>query len=178
MNVLKHLNAAMDYIESNLCAELDIDQAARLACVTTDSFLRFFSYMTGMTLNEYIRRRRLTLAASDLKHTNVRVIEIALKYGYDSADSFSRAFSKQHGITPSAYRKLGGSLKVYPPASFQIVIKGAKEMNFRLIELPETRVYGISKQYDGMGYKTREELRHSMWANNCDDVPGQLCEGE
>ena len=178
MNVLKHLNAAVDYIEANLCAELDFDQTARMACVTTDSFQRFFSYMTGMTLNEYVRRRRLTLAAADLRHTDAQVIEIAMKYGYDSADAFTRAFSKQHGITPSAYRKHGGALKVYPPASFQIVIKGAKEMDFRIIDLPETKVYGISKQYDGMGYNTREELRHSMWANNCDDVPGQLCEGE
>ena len=68
MNMLKQFNAAMGYIEENLCAELDLDEAARLACVTADSFTRFFSYMTGMTLNEYIRRRRLTVAAQEPRH--------------------------------------------------------------------------------------------------------------
>ncbi|MDE6641707.1 MAG: helix-turn-helix domain-containing protein [Acetatifactor sp.] len=95
-----------------------------------------FSYMTGMTLNEYIRCRRLTLAARDLQHGRAPIIHIAMKYGYDSAAAFSRAFAKQHGITPSAYRKSGGSLRVYPPASFHIMIKGAKEMDFRIIGFP------------------------------------------
>lgn len=177
MNMLKQLNEAIEYIEQNLCAEFDLDEAARLACVTADSFMRFFSYMTGMTLNEYVRRRRLTLAARDLQYSDAYIVDIAIKYGYDSAAAFSRAFAKQHGITPSLYRKNGGSLKVYPPASFHIMIKGAKEMDFRIIELEDTEVYGVSKQYEGQGYQTREELRHSMWADDCDDVPGKLCEG-
>ena len=178
MNMLKQLNAAVEYIEANLCAEVDLDTAAGIACVTADSFIRFFSYMTGMTLKEYIRRRRLTLAAQDLQHSKTPIIDIAIKYGYDSAAAFSRAFAKQHGITPSVYRKNGGSLKVYSPASFHIVVKGAKEMDFRMIELADTVVYGVSRQYEGQSYKTREELRHTMWANDCDDVPGQLCAGD
>ena len=68
MNMLKQLNAAIEYIEANLCAEFDLDTAAGIACVTADSFIRFFSYMTGMTLTEYVRRRRLTLAAQDLQY--------------------------------------------------------------------------------------------------------------
>ncbi len=178
MNMLEQLNAAIEYIERNLCEEIQVDTAARIAGITADSFIRFFSYMTDMTLTEYIRRRRLTLAAQDLLHGNIPIIDIAIKYGYESATAFSRAFAKQHGVKPSAYRKDGGSLKVYPPASFRIMIKGAKEMNFRIIELEDTEVYGISKQYEGQGYKTHEELRHSMWASDCDDVPGQLCEGD
>ena len=177
MDMLKQLNAAIEYIEANLCAEFDLNTAARIACVTADSFIRFFSYMTGMTLTEYVRRRRLTLAAQDLQHGRTPIIHIAMKYGYDSAAAFSRAFAKQHGITPSVYRKNGGSLKIYPPASFHIIIKGAKEMDFRMIELEDTMVYGVSKQYEGQGYKNREELRHFMWADDCDDVPGKLAEG-
>lgn len=178
MNMLKQLNAAIAYIEQNLCAELNINEVARLACVTKDSFMRFFSYMTGMTLKEYIRCRRLTLAANDLLYGDDRVIDIAVKYGYESADAFSRAFAKQHGVTPSDYRKNGGSLKVYPPVSFHILIKGAKEMNFRIIELSETEVFGISKQFNGQGYKTREELRHIMWSEEYENIPEQLCEGK
>ncbi len=177
MDMLKQLNSAIEYIEENLCAEIDLATAAKIACVNADSFIRFFSYITGMTLTEYVRRRRLTLAAQDLQYSNIPIVDIAIKYSYDSAASFSRAFAKQHGITPSVYRKNGGSLKIYPPVSFHIIIKGAKDMDFRIIELENTEVYGISKQYEGQGYKTREELRHYMWSEDCDNVPGQLCKG-
>lgn len=172
MDMLKNLNAAVRYIEADLCEEIDIEKAASIACITSDSFLRFFSYMTGMTLNEYIRRRRLTLAADDIRGGNDRIIDIAVKYGYDSADAFSRAFAKQHGITPSAYRKNGGDLKIYPPASFYIIIKGAKKMDFRIIELPETEVFGISQQFDGEGYNSREELRNIMWQHSDEQICG------
>lgn len=178
MNMLKQLNAAIEYIEANLCAEFDLDTAAGIAYVTADSFIRFFSYMTGMTLTEYVRCRRLTLAAQDLRHDKTPIVDIAIKYGYDSATAFSRAFAKQHGITPSIYRKEGGSLKVYPPASFHIMIKGAKEMDFRIIELEDTEVYGVSKQYEGQGYKNREEMRSPMWTETMEDVPGQICNGK
>ncbi len=178
MDMLKNLNNAIEYIEANLCDEIDIDKAVSLACISKDSFIRFFSYMTGMTLNEYIRRRKLTLAVDDISRCNDRIIDIAVKYGYDSADAFSRAFAKQHGITPMMYRRNGGSLKIYPPAFFHIIIKGAKKMDFRIIELAETEIFGVSKQFDGQGYKNREELRNTMWADYLEDVPGQMCYGK
>lgn len=175
MDMLDRLNAAMEYIEGQLCGEVDLAWVAQIACVSADSFTRFFSYMTGMTLTEYIRRRRLTLAADDLRVTGSKVIDVALRYGYDNPDAFTRAFVKQHGVTPSGYQKKGGRVKVYPPVSFHIKIKGAREMDMRIMELPETMVYGISGQYEGMGYKDREQLRNKLWANNEDDVPRQLC---
>lgn len=177
MDMIRQLNEAIEYIEANLCAEFDIDTAAGIACVSADSLARFFSYMTGMTLTEYIRRRRLTLASHELRHSRMPMIDIAVKYGYDSAAAFSRAFVRQHGVAPSVYRKNGGSLKICPPASFHMIIKGAREMDFRLIELEETGVCGVSKPYEGQGYRSREELRHLMWADDYDDVPGLLCEG-
>lgn len=177
MDILDKLNAAIRYIEENLCAEFKIDVAAKKACLSTDSFLRFFSYITGMTLNEYIRRRKLTVAARDIGDKKQYIVDIAIKYGYDSAAAFSRAFLKQHGMTPSEFRKKGGSLKIYPPASFHIAVKGAKEMDFRIVELDEMKVYGVSRKYAGQGYRNREELRHIMWSEEWDDVPGKLCDG-
>lgn len=179
MEMLEHWNAAIAYIERNLCTECDPGRAAAgIACVTEDSFLRFFSYMTGMTLSQYIRRRRLTLAAQEMRESTLRVIDIAVKYGYDSADAFSRAFAKQHGATPAAYRKNGGWLKVYPPVSFHITVKGAVEMDCRMMESPGIEAFGVSKRFDGQGYPTREALRHIMWDRDCENVPGQICEGE
>lgn len=176
MNMPDRLNAAMRYVERNLCGCIDGEELARIACVTQDSFLRFFSYMTGMTLNEYVRRRRLSLAGQELQRSDERIIDVAMKYGYDSADAFSRAFAKQHGITPAVARR-GGALKIYPPASFQIIIRGAEKMDFRMIEAEETMVCGISRDFDREEFSSEEALRHVMWSEDCDDVPGRLCEG-
>lgn len=178
MNTLKNLNNAVRYIEENICGEINFDEAARIAGSSADSFMRFFSYMAGMTLSEYIRRRRLTLAADLLKNSDDRIIDVALKLGYDSADAFSRAFARQHGITPTNFRKFGGALKIYPPISFHITVKGATEMDFRIIELDETVVSGISQRFDCAGYRNREELRNKMWSEEFDNIPGDLCNGK
>ncbi|MBR3998843.1 MAG: helix-turn-helix domain-containing protein [Clostridia bacterium] len=144
--------------------------------MSTDTFLRFFSYITGMTLTEYIRKRRLTLAARDLTENSTAIVDLAVKYGYDSASAFSRAFARQHGITPSDYRKNGGSLRIVPPVSFQFYIKGAEEMDFRIIELNETTAAGISRV--NQGYRNREELRHIMWSESEEDIPGKITGGK
>ena len=177
MDILKHLNDAISYIESSLCDEIDLNTVAQKACVTKDSFTRFFSYISGMTLNEYIRRRRLTLAAFELRNSSSKVIDVAMKYGWNSADAFTKAFIRQHGITPTQARDQHKSLKICPPASFYIMVKGAQEMDFRIIELKDTKVYGISKQFSGKNYKNKEELRHIMWSEDCDDIPGKICAG-
>ena len=178
MNMLDGLNDAIRYIERNLSDVVDLVEAARLAGLSEDSFARFFSYMTGMTLYEYIRRRRLSLAGNDLRQKNIRIIDIAVKYGYDTTDSFSRAFVKQHGMTPSAYRRNGGTLKIYPSVSFSIVIKGAKKMDFQWIELQDISVCGVSKYYDKQKFSSKGDLRNSMWSELDDDVPGMICDGK
>ena len=176
MDILKQLNDAIGYIENNLCTETDLDEAARIACISKDSFMRFFSYMTDMTVNEYIRRRRLTLAAYELQSTDQRVIDVAVKYGYNSADAFAKAFSKQHGITPTEARDRFSALKVYSPASFHITIKGAKEMNFRIIEMQETEVYGITRFFNCKA-SARFEQEGIMWTEDCNCVPAEICTG-
>ena len=173
VNIIRQLNAAMEYIEENLQEDVDAWAAARIACVAPDSFLRFFSYMTGMSLAEYVRRRRLTLAAEDIRG-GVRVVDAAVKYGYDSAAAFSRAFARQHGMNPSEFRRRGGALRICPPASFRISILGAKDMDMRIVEFPGMTVMGIARPYAG---GSREQLRHEMWAAECLDVPGMLCGG-
>ncbi|MBO5275181.1 MAG: AraC family transcriptional regulator [Clostridia bacterium] len=176
MNMIKQLNAAIAYIERNLCEEIDTGEIARIACVSHDSFLRFFSYMTGMSLTGYIRCRRLTEAACELQRGRERIIDIAAKYGYDSADSFTRAFVRQHGITPTEARR-GGALTICSPVSFHIIIKGAEKMNFRIVNLEEATVRGISKPYSTAEYSTREDLRHLMWDERAEGIPEQLCDG-
>ena len=96
MDSLKRLNDALNYIEENLMGEIDFSEAARLACCSEYHFQRMFSFLAGIPLSEYIRRRRLTLAAFELNNSNLRVIDLALKYGYNSPDSFARAFQTLH----------------------------------------------------------------------------------
>ncbi len=178
MDLLKQLNDAVSYLEENMTGDIDMNRAAEIACITADSFQRFFSYMAGMSISEYVRRRRLTLAAEDLRRDGGRVLDVALKYGYENADAFSRAFRRQHGVSPAVFRKEAGPLKIYPPVSFHIAIKGAKEMNFQIRNAEEIELYGLSKPFDARTYPSREALRYVMWDEKSgEEVPSRLCEG-
>ncbi|HWO96459.1 MAG TPA: AraC family transcriptional regulator [Bacillus sp. (in: firmicutes)] len=146
MDLLKNMNRAMKYIEENLTNEMDFKEVARLSYCSEYHFKRMFSFLAGVTLSEYIRRRKLTLAAFELKDSNIKVIDIAVKYGYKSPDAFTRAFQQLHGITPSEARSNGYSLKAYPPMSFQLSIKGGVEMNYRIEEKEAFRIIGIKKR--------------------------------
>jgi AraC family transcriptional regulator len=146
MDSLKNMNGAIKFIEENLTNEIDFKEVARLAYCSEYHFKRMFSFLAGISLSEYIRRRRLTLAAFELKNSNIKVIDIAIKYGYSSPDSFARAFQHLHGITPSEARNNGHSLKAYPPMSFQLSIKGGSEMNYRIEEKKAFRIIGIKKR--------------------------------
>lgn len=146
MNSLIHLNAALNYIEDHLSGEIDFKVAAKLAFCSEYHFTRMFSFLAGVTLSEYIRRRRLTLAAFDLQDPRVKVIDIAIKYGYNSADSFTRAFQELHGVTPSKSRMREQALKAYPRMNFQLTIQGGDEMNYRIEEKEAFRIIGIMKR--------------------------------
>lgn len=142
MDWLKRMNEALEYIEKNLDAEIDYAAVAQKACCSSYHFQRMFSYMAEVPLSEYIRRRRMSRAAFDLQNTGERVIDIALKYGYDSPTAFTRAFQKLHGIAPNAARERGVMLKSYPPIAFQVSIKGATVMNYKIEEKKAFRIVG------------------------------------
>lgn len=154
MDAMQQLNRALAYIEENLAGEIDFAAVARLACCSEYHFKRMFSFLAGTTLSEYIRHRRLSLAALELCSSDVRVLDVALKYGYSSPDSFSRAFSNLHGITPSEARTPNQQLKSYPRLTFQLTIKGGNEMNYRIVEKDAFRIIGIMKrvsiQFEGV----------------------------
>lgn len=144
MDWLKKMNGVISYIEDNLTGDIDYNKMAKIACCSTYHFQRMFSYITDIPLSEYIRRRRLTVAAFELQNSSIKIIDLALKYGYDSPDAFSRAFKKLHGVTPSIARDMGVQLKAYPCLSFHISIKGDVEMNYRIVEKEAYTVFGKS----------------------------------
>ncbi|WP_455716995.1 AraC family transcriptional regulator [Anaerosporobacter sp.] len=149
MDYLLRMNDALNYIENNLDGEIDYEIAASKACCSVFYFQRMFSFIADITLSEYIRRRRLTLAAFELQNSKVKIIDLAIKYGYDSPDSFSRAFQKLHGIIPSKARNIGITLKAFPRITFHISIKGDVEMNYKIEEKEAFKVVGIKKHYKG-----------------------------
>ncbi|MBJ7983368.1 AraC family transcriptional regulator [Bacillus cereus] len=162
MDSLKNMNAAMRYIEENLTHEIDFKEVAKIAFCSEYHFKRMFSFLAGISLSEYIRCRRLTLAAFELKDSNAKVIDVAIKYGYNSPDSFTRAFQNLHGITPSEARSTIRSLKAYSPMTFQLSIQGGTEMNYRIEEKDSFRIIGITKRVPIVFNGVNEEIA-SMW---------------
>ncbi|MBO1580333.1 AraC family transcriptional regulator [Bacillus sp. XF8] len=162
MDLLENMNGALNYIEKNLTNDIDFKEVARLAFCSEYHFKRMFSFLAGISLSEYIRRRRLTLAAFDLKDSGIKVIDVAIKYGYNSPDSFARAFQTLHGITPSAARNNGHLLKAYPRMTFQLSIKGGNEMNYRIKEKEAFHIIGIKKRVPLIFHGVNPEIA-SMW---------------
>ncbi|AOV08904.1 AraC family transcriptional regulator [Sporosarcina ureilytica] len=162
MDLLKHMNVALQYIEENLTNEIDVKEVAKRAYCTEYHFARMFSFLAGITLSEYIRRRRLTLAGFELKQSGLRVIDIALKYGYQSPDSFTRAFQNLHGITPSEARNNGQSLKAYPRMTFQLSISGGDEMNYGIEKKDAFQIVGIKKRVP-IVFQGENSAINDMW---------------
>ncbi|MFP9128969.1 AraC family transcriptional regulator [Niallia sp. Man26] len=146
MDSLKNMNDAMKYIEENLTNEIDFKVVARLAHCSEYHFKRMFSFLAGISLSEYIRRRRLSLAALELTNSSIKIIDAALKYGYNSPDAFTRAFQQLHGVTPSEVKRKSIQLKAYPHMTFELSIRGGNEMNYRIEQKDPFQIVGIMKR--------------------------------
>ena len=128
MDLLTQLNRAVQYIEEHICDDIELVKVSSVTNYSPYHFGRIFYYITDMPISEYIRRRKLSLAAMELQNNTphgggIKVIDLAVKFGYDSADSFTKAFIKQHGMTPTEARRSGVVLKIFPPITFQIKIQ-------------------------------------------------------
>ena len=150
--MLKELNQVIDYIEEHLTEELSLEKIAQSAGVSAYHFKTVFFYLSGMTVNEYIRNRRLSEANKDLLRGE-KVTDVAFKYGYQSVDGFTRAFKKWSGFLPSDVLKTGVS-KSFPKLSFVITVKGGIAMEYKIVEMPAFNLVGVSKrvpmQFEGV----------------------------
>ncbi len=131
MNWIQGIQRAIDYVEENITEEIDFEKAARQAYSSSFHFQRVFGILCGLGLGDYIRMRRLSLAGEELSKGNAKIIDIALKYGYDTPESFSRAFTRFHGITPSE-AKHGGNVKIFTPLSVKLTLTGGSKMDYRI----------------------------------------------
>lgn len=139
---------AIRYIEVNITEPLEIRDIAAQAYVSAFHFQRIFGVLCGMTVGEYIRARRLTLAAQELSRGDIRVIDAAVKYGYDSPDSFTRAFTKFHGVSPSAAKERGAALKSFAPLRIKLTLEGGSMMDYRIVEKAQFTAVGVSRTFN------------------------------
>ena len=179
MDWLSKMNGAVSYIEDNLTNEIDYAEVARRACCSVHHFQRLFSFIADVPLSEYVRRRRLTLAAFELQTTDAKVLDLSLKYGYESPEAFTRAFQNLHGVTPTAARRTGVQVKAYPRMTFSIQIKGDVAMQYRIEQAEAFTVVGVKERVNmkeafhvipGLWDKAKNEglldrLIHMPWAN-------------
>lgn len=168
MNFWERLNNAVEYIECQLTGVLDYEEAAKLAGCSVYNFQRMFSFIMDFPLSEYVRRRRLTLAALELQQSDIKIIDLAMKYGYESHDSFTRAFQKMHGVTPSRARDQGVMLRSYPRISFHILVRGDQEMRYTIVDKDQFEIFGIEEIFssvDDPAYKSVPEFWKECHAN-------------
>ena len=132
MDWIKGVQRAVDYVEAHITEPINYVEVARQAYSSSFHFQRVFSILCGFTLGDYIRMRRLSLAGGELAASGALVIDVALKYGYDTPESFSRAFARFHGVTPSQAKRSGAALKSFSPLSVKLTLDGGSTMNYRI----------------------------------------------
>lgn len=147
MNWVKIIEDAVEYIEGNITGDLAVSRIAKEVNTSAFYFQKGFSMLCGYTVGEYVRMRRLSIAGEELFSTDEKVIDLAIKYGYDSPDSFTKAFTRFHGITPTDVRRGGAVLKSFAPLHIKLSLEGGCVMEYRIEEKPAFKVMGISKDF-------------------------------
>lgn len=147
MNWIEGIGNALSYMEAHLKDDMSMEEIAGEACVSNFYFQKAFSILCGYTVSEYIRFRRLSLAGSELIATDQKIIDIAMEYGYDSPDSFTKAFTRFHGVTPTVVRRERAMIKSFAPLKIQFALKGGLIMNYRIVEKEAFTLVGISRRF-------------------------------
>lgn len=165
---------SIDFIEQNLCEALDISRIAGKAALSPFYYQRIFGALCGMTVGEYVRARRMTLAAQELSGSDARVIDIAVKYGYDSPDSFARAFQRFHGITPSQAREPGASLRSFAPMHIKVTLEGGGMLDYRIVEKASFTIVGIKRRFNSETSYQEIPKYWSEWASDMRGLKGMF----
>lgn len=147
MEWIESIREAIGYIEENITEDLSVYTIANKVNISPFYFQKGFAMLCGYSLSEYIRMRRLALAGSEVLSTNEKIIDIAIKYGYDSPDSFTKAFTRFHGVTPSAVRKEGAVVKSFVALKIKFSLEGGYIMDYKIVEKDEFKVIGVAKKF-------------------------------
>ena len=162
MEWIKGIQRAINYIEMHLTEKIDYEDIAKAAYSSSFHFQRIFSIICGFTVGDYIRMRRLSMAASDLIYNNDKVIEVALRYGYDTPESFTRAFTNFHGITPTEAKR-GKNVKSFSRLSVKLILSGGSIMDYRIEKLEASRIICKRKQVSKQENQTATSDISEFW---------------
>ena len=174
MRWMEAIGKAIQYIEEHITEELSVEEIARYVNISTFYFQKGFSMLCGFTVTEYIRNRRLALAGNDLAIGDEKVIDIALKYGYDSPDSFTKAFVRFHGVTPSQVRKGQMTLKLFAPLKIKISLEGGYLMEYKIMKKEAFTVIANAKMFS---YERAMEVVPQFWQEHYKEGKGQTVMG-
>lgn len=144
---IEGMQQSIDFIEGNLTEALEIEEIAGKAALSPFYYQRIFGALCGMTVGEYIRARRMTLAAQELSRKDAKVIDVAMKYGYDAPDSFAKAFQRFHGITPSQAREPGAALRAFAPLHIKISLEGGAMLDYQIVKKAAFTVVGVKRRF-------------------------------
>lgn len=175
MDWIKGVQRAVDYVEAHITEPIDYEAAAKQAYSSSFHFQRVFSILCGYTLGDYIRMRRLSLAGSELASSDIRVIDAALKYGYDTPESFSRAFTRFHGVTPSGAKRGGAALKSFSPLSVKLILDGGSTMDYRIETKGAFQIICRKKRVSGKEEMTQEAISRFWQTCGEDGTIEALC---
>ncbi|AGZ41402.1 AraC family transcriptional regulator [Actinoplanes friuliensis] len=161
--MLERLNEAMDHIEQQLGGEIEPKDLAAIVLTSEYHLRRMFSSLAGMPLSEYIRRRRMTVAGAEVLAGRLTLLDIAVRYGYSSAEAFARAFRAVHGLGPGEARRTAATLSSQPRMSFRLVVEGSSSMRYRIVERERFSVIGhharVPLVHEGMNPAIAEFIR-------------------
>lgn len=181
MGWVESLQRAIDWMEEHIEEPVSIEQIARQANSSVFHFQRTFAILTDCSVAEYLRRRRLTLAAQELSATDRKIIDIAYKYGYDTPEAFSKAFRRQHGVTPSEARKHVGELQSFNRLVIQVNLKGADPMKYRIVEKESFQAIGVKREFslgDGENMSGIPQMWMEVNGDGTSDAIAELNDGE
>ena len=142
------IQSAISFIEQHITDDITAEDVANHVHISSFYFQKGFSMLCGYSVTEYIRNRRLALAGGALAATDMKIIDIAMKYGYDSPDSFTKAFTRFHGVSPAMVRKNDVTIKTFAPLKLEILLKGGYLMNYKIIDKESFTVLGASKKFE------------------------------
>ena len=163
MNWMTGLQRAIDYVEEHILEDLDLENIAAQSFSSSYHFQRVFSIVCDMTIGEYVRSRRLSLAGADLARGDVKVIDVAMKYGYDNPDSFARAFQRFHGVLPSQVKAGDATLKSFSKIVLKLSMEGGASMNYRIEEKPEMILTGTKVRFHGEPWGEERAKQEEQW---------------
>lgn len=147
MEWIEALQKAITYMEEHLFEEINYEDVAKQVHMSSYEFHRAFSFVTGLTANAYIRNRRLSLAGKELLETDTRITDLAMKYGYDTPESFTKAFTRFHGVAPKTAREEVGKLTLFNPLTITISVKGGKRMDYRIVQTKEKKFIALVREF-------------------------------